>query len=684
MTIVLRKLLLRINTEAGPFGRRLDFERGLCVVHGANASGKSTLMQGIIYALGLEGMFGPSRALPFPHAVVDSLFVSDDESQSVNVRSSEVLLELSNGQNETLTLRRVIKGGENQNLVKLVNGAVITERQPSPKWEDYYVREGGAATAPRGLHRRLPEFFGWNLPEVVTHAGDHVPLYMESLFPLLYVEQKHAWSNISGRFPGHLRIREPGKRAVEFLLGLDVFTLGKNRSDLLEKQALLKQQWSSVVSRVQGRARPLSIQVDGIPSEPQSGWKGADRVKAFIPSDSEWRHVSEERMGVRNELEKIRSQSTPTVSQATPETEAELQRTEQRARELEEQVTDLLGAVGMEQGNLEIIRERLRTTGEDLEKYTDLRKLKRMGGTVNLDVAHDRCPTCHQSMPQSLTFSIGPSAELMGIEENINYLKEQKKLFEALEHDAVGKVRQAEAQLAGVQTQVSETRRRIRALKRSLTSDDRLPSEATIARRLFLETRLQDLDDFSEDLDQQIVQLQRVAQEWEQIENRLATLPKSGLSKTDIEKIDRFEAIFVDQAEEYRIKSINPRELGIARDSYRPVYQDYDLQFDLSASDAVRATWAYMNGLLETAGHFPTNHPGILILDEPRQQSAKIQSLRDLLRRLSSAGGFHQQVVVATSEELPEVRSSLSGLPHTLLSFDGRALRPLANDWGDA
>ena len=44
-------------------------------------------------------------------------------------------------------------------------------------------------------------------------------LYLETIFPLLYVEQKLGWGRLPARYPTWLGIRDVGRRTVEFLLG---------------------------------------------------------------------------------------------------------------------------------------------------------------------------------------------------------------------------------------------------------------------------------------------------------------------------------------------------------------------------------------------------------------------------------------------------------------------------------
>lgn len=94
-----------------------------------------------------------------------------------------------------------------------------------------------------------------------------------------------------------------------------------------------------------------------------------------------------------------------------------------------------------------------------------------------------------------------------------------------------------------------------------------------------------------------------------------------------------------------------PDSLSISRDSFRPEHERFDFEVNNSASDLIRMIWAYVNGLVEVSRSFATNHPGLLIMDEPKQQGAHRGDLGSFLHRLASAGGYGQQVIITTSEE---------------------------------
>src|SRR5713226_585470 len=99
----IRHLLLTINTDKGQFGTRQEFSDGLNVIRADNWAGKSTMLQAILYALGLEGMLSPSHDVPLPHAATDYLEYSGGQAKVID---SMVSLEIENGSGQFLTLQR--------------------------------------------------------------------------------------------------------------------------------------------------------------------------------------------------------------------------------------------------------------------------------------------------------------------------------------------------------------------------------------------------------------------------------------------------------------------------------------------------------------------------------------------------------------------------------------------------
>ena len=172
--------------------------------------------------------------------------------------------------------------------------------------------------------------------------------------------------------------------------------------------------------------------------------------------------------------------------------------------------------------------------------------------------------------------------------------------------------------------------------------------------------------------------LDEPARRYAALQAELKSLPDEGLSQGDEAKIARLENHLVDQLREYGFRSFDPGEVEVSRNNYRPAREGYDLGFDLSASDWIRLIWGYLLGLLEVARESSTNHPGLLIFDEPRQQSADPVSMAALVRRAGLAAEHHQQVIFATSEPEDSMREMLTAVAdHQYHGFDGKILRPL-------
>ena len=85
---------------------------------------------------------------------------------------------------------------------------------------DTFVKDPGSAVREAGFHTQLARFIGWDLPDVVTYDAKRSPLYMQLIFPLLFVEQQTGWTGVRDNVRTYLRVREPALRSTQFLLNL--------------------------------------------------------------------------------------------------------------------------------------------------------------------------------------------------------------------------------------------------------------------------------------------------------------------------------------------------------------------------------------------------------------------------------------------------------------------------------
>ena len=169
----------------------------------------------------------------------------------------------------------------------------------------------------------------------------------------------------------------------------------------------------------------------------------------------------------------------------------------------------------------------------------------------------------------------------------------------------------------------------------------------------------------------------RLQETYSELLSERAQIPTEKLSPSDHDKVNRLTSLVQDQAKEFGFSTFPPAELSISQDSYRPEKEGFEIGFETSASDAIRLKWAYQLSLLELASGKPTNHPGVLIFDEPRQQSSSRPSFQNLLSRAAIAKRRNQQVIFSTSEDLETLRLITSAIDCKQAIFPGYILQKL-------
>jgi hypothetical protein len=75
---------------------------------------------------------------------------------------------------------------------------------------------------------------------------------------------------------------------------------------------------------------------------------------------------------------------------------------------------------------------------------------------------------------------------------------------------------------------------------------------------------------------------------------------------------------------------------------------------------------------------YDTNHPGLLILDEPRQQNVKWSDHTEVFIRAAEAKQYAQQVIVATSDSEARIAEICEKAECQLISFPDHILSRLS------
>jgi hypothetical protein len=675
VSIRLRHLRLRAETKLGTFGADLPFTVGLNVLWAENTRGKSTCLQGIIYALGLERMLSPRREVPLTYVMTQHLDDPDTHERHPVLESS-VWLEVENDRGEIITVKRGVVSNIDRRLISVFHGPLLTAPTGTYRQQDYFVSDPGAAQREAGFHRMFATFIGWQLPPVRRYDGSETMLYLEAIFPLLYVEQKAGWSSIPAAFPNYFQIRDVGRRAVEFLLGLETHALELKKQQLELELASSTAAWSAKRDDLLAIALAVNARVEGLPSAPTLSADEIGRAHMLASDGTKWTPLDHIVSSLRARIADLIQVETPTVADTASESEKEVERLMVYVADQNIARSAIFRTRQMEISQKASVTKRLAALEEDLQKNLDAQKLRNLGSTISESFAPDHCPTCTQAIADTL-LAQRAGAAIMPVEQNIEYIRAQRGIFQRLSAQADAAIEELDRQLVDATARVNESSSRLRALKSDLVTASGTPSVAVLEERIRAEARLSALEDAVQRFEQQRSTLVTLAREHAQLLSTKNELPKDRLSDADKEKLIGMQALVREQAASYGFTTFPPSELDISHESYKPQREGFEIGFEMSASDTIRLKWAYQLALLEVARTSKTHHAGLVIFDEPQQQKTAKISFKKLLDRAASARLSGQQVIFATSEDRDQLDEFLADVDCHFLAFDTPIVRRL-------
>lgn len=666
---------MRAMTAAGPYGADIRFEAGLNVIWADNTKGKSTCMQGMLYALGMEKMLSPRREVPLPHAMTTYLR-NDDETEEL-ILESGVSLEIENGAGRIVTVHRPIKKALTDNrLITVDFGPTLTDPLSRSESRNFFVFDPGSAQREDGFHHFLEAFIGWNLPMVPHFDKPEGKLYLETIFPLFWVEQKVGWSAIPAAIPTYLKIRDVQKRAVEFIVDLDIHKLELERRRLQDRIEQLTGEWRVLWEEMDRFARRAGGKIDGLPERPTVVPDELSRGHLLIADKSAWLPLRELLTELRRHVADLNSEAIPAVGDSAGPLAQELEDLNKKVEGANRTRIEIYKTMQLKDADIVSLEGRLKSLADDMQKNQDVLKLQRYaGGTGSL--TPDHCPTCEQSLVDAL-LSQEVLTAVMPIEDNIEYIRSQRKMFEDILEREQEEHRKLTSRAAQADRELGELYSRIRSVRSDLVAPAGNPSAVAIEGRVRAEARIRELEAIQATFDDTAERMGVLAATFAKLLQEITLLPKERMSPLDRAKLETLTKLLRQRARDFGFSTFDAEELTIAEDTYRPQKEGYEIGFETSASDAIRLKWAYQLGLLELSHRHPTHHPKMLILDEPRQQSSSRVSFGRLLERAASGQRSDQQVIVSTSEDIETLEEILSRIQCTKSIFHGYVIKPIA------
>lgn len=682
----IRAFALHIETRRGRFGFIEKFGPNLTIIRGNNSSGKSTFFNTLLFALGMEELIGGKGEGVLQYAVREHF---DYAEERIEVASSRFFVELENAKGDVITMQRSIKdSARHSKLMEIYSAAHLTESEPLCEPTPTYLHDRGGAQNPRGFHNFLEQFIGLQLPRVPTASGGEAKLYLQAVFAALAVEQKRGWTDYIANIPFY-GIRDARTRVAEFMLGLSVFESSAARNRLNDEARKIEDVWCSLSDELRRAALDSGVVIQGLPKMPSESF-AASQVQfignggdADISLDEYIRQLRAEHEALEERLQSDTMLGGVEVTRRIDATLAELQ----QLSEIRDQAA---AALTLQRASLREYEELLQEAREDLERNKTAAKLRGLGAEHGLDLAHDRCPTCHQMVADTLLpqTDVGPQ---MDLQTNIAYLESQcrtlgQQIAALRAANAVG-----EAKLKTLAERVAAKHDELNGLRGDAGSGSQL-SKAIFRRQVQIEALIARIESFVELATRTLQRLELYAEQFAANQRARKKLPKNYYSERDDSSIRYFEKLFRANAQSFGYESAPINDIEISRDTLMPFLAHLelreilskrvsrtDIRSDSSASDFVRLIWSFLLGLYQASVHKTVggNHPGVLLFDEPGQHSMAESSQHALLKSLAGESKL-QSIVAASFDESESVfLSATSGIKFKLVQWDGQVIRPL-------
>lgn len=683
----IRALKLRITTAQGEFGFKFEFSRGLTVIRGSNSSGKSTLYNTLMYGLGMEELIGGKGEKVLNYAVKE-YFVQDE--RRVSVESSEVLVELENASGRSVTLRRAIRDSVRQSkLMEVFEGAHLTEGTELGTPRPTYLFDPGSAQKQEGYFQFLEGFMGYQLPQVPATNGGMTKLYLQTVFAAFAVEQKRGWTDYIANIP-FFGIRDARIRVTEFLLGLGVFERQAKRAALDADSVAIDSDWRKAYDTLRQAAVANGIVLEGLSATPDSMFDPATVL--LVKFDGKTKvSLLDQVSNLRAEHHELgaKAEAYGKASGAEALQELEVASSElQRLSVLHERATTNLT---LQKAALDELRLLLAEASEDLERNKTALKLRSLGAQMEVEVATDHCPTCHQVVDDTLLLGIvtGPQ---MDLNTNIEYLDSQRKMLQNQIKGAAEEIRQSEITVADVASRLAATHDYRNSLRGDVSTGV-TESRAIVRRQIQIELELSNLQGFNTQAAALMITFADIADRLAANQADRRALPKEAYSDSDVTRISLFEKNFRGNASSFGYESAEIADIRISLDTLTPILSELELReilrpkvqtsltADSSASDFVRLIWSYLLALYQTSATrgFEGQHPGLLLMDEPGQHSMRSASQRALLQLLIAQRGL-QAIVAASFDENESVfKDATNGLEFQLIQWEGKVIQPLVS-----
>ncbi|MGX9986922.1 hypothetical protein [Soonwooa purpurea] len=659
------------------FGFDFEFQKGLNIIAGHNSRGKTTINSCIYYALGMEELIGGRNEKALDKALKENFSVGVEDFK---ITHSKVLLEINNSTGQTATLLRYIipaSVDKKNSNIEIYNGS-ITDLQNLEE-NIHFINGAGNNDDENGFYPWLASFIGITIPEVsnTSRKSNYSPLYLQTIFSALFIEQTKGWADFFSTIP-YFGIPDNKQKVVEFLLALSELTLATQRDILNKEKSDLSVNWQKNLRSLSLIEKQYNGTLRAIPDEMTTDKTKIEKIQLYFPINEEESQTLEEKLLQKeSELIEQTQNEIPRIQETRESTIDSYNKNKEEYLQLRHNVKNFESRLSLEKTQLQNLLKQGNSVDNEIKEHINIKKV--FDENI-INKGDNHCPTCSQEVSTDLLSTKGFKIPILSVEQNIAFLKSQKELVKVSIHSLRKTTEEKEVILTYYKNILRKKETLIKSLSRDLIADDRAFSEATILKRLQIENEIEGLKFVKNSLKEIKENLKELANKYH---NNLNSIEKLKNFETEDDKVlNGFEKFYQKLLKSFKYDSNEIWQISINRShpfKYFPVYKHHinslpqSIRTNSSASDFIRNLWAFTLALLQGS-----NHPGLVIFDEPGQHRTNIESLKALFS--ISSGFINHQIIVFTSVdkqineqetlELDDLISNLKEGTYNLISLN--------------
>ena len=614
------------------FGRVLDFSSGLNLVVGDNTSGKTTLVECLFYALGMEELIeGKQGNVTLDKAVKKQFLYTEQDGNQYewSVKESFVRIQLSNTNEKTITIKRKIVSADNRIDIMYVWESPIMADMEYEDCREYYIhkRDDHNQDHKEGFYALLAEFADLPIVHVSGRNTDKTTLYMQTLFTTSYIEQKRGWSDFFANIRSY-NIANPKQKVVEYIMDYKTNDELVNSIRLKAKRKDLESFWETKVTALENYLAYNGLYTDSLQTEIKKQEKSLDELRLVVRNESIEISTYVDRLKKRiEELEN--KQKSSQSGNGNEYYLAVIRKYEQHVEDYKKYCIEIV----TEADKLDNIREQLKYIDNEVKRYDSLCRVNNIITTLDVKI----CPTCHQHLPSDMTTQSALTSSQ--IQDSKNMLMMQRSFLMPMMNRLKKALENKEQNKLYLDMQLRKEKEEVKMIA-SQNNIDLYPLSTSEQFELVdCKTKVATLDEIERNTKEKIEQLNFIRNDYIQIcgkikeignieENELPTAKMLSAFRTLLRKFNYTSNIIVNEIF-FKDENTTYKYLPVVKHG---ADNEEEIRSDSSASDFIRSIWAYYLTLLTES----KRHPGFLVMDEPCQHSMKEESLQHLFEYCAS------------------------------------------------